>query len=186
MHQRHRVLSAPSVPRRALGLLLLLVLACDSGGGKKDNADDNYSDSVGTWTPSIIDTGNGSGAELDSGPSYCSPCRYCAVVVAYVADSTGNFVQANEVSCRPAKCDEYGEPTCAVNEPKQFVAKFNECTRFESLCPGDQKVECMGKGAKCGHQIGLSTDCSEREFCDESSGTWQCPYGYSTGICDNF
>lgn len=176
---------ASRVPRRALSIVLLFVFACDSGGGTKDATEYTGNEGSSTGGSAVIDVGTGGTAEADTGPTQCSPCRYCGVVASYSANSQGEFVQANVVDCTPANCDENGEPECYVDPPMTFIASFSKCTRFQELCPGDHKFECEGKAQKCGHQVGLSTECSDTEFCDQSTGTWKCPYGYSTGICAN-
>lgn len=168
-----------------LFLILAGVLGCDGVKGTKQ-------DSGSTTSSSFDATSSGSGMDVSGGSGYpseepdeypCSSCRYCATVASLTMDSLGNFVEANEIACSMATCDASGKPTCAVNEPKQFIASESECTRFTTPCPDQVVRECPGKKSKCGRQMSNGDkDCSESQFCNQYSGDWQCPYGYSTSV----
>ena len=144
----------------------------------------NAGDATGGDVPAVD---NGGASESDSGSSGCNPCRYCARVGSYSSNSSGQFVAANEVYCRPAECDADGEVNCQVNEPMSFVGTASDCTEFEDTCPGDESIDCAGEADRCSvYRSSSSTwDCSEIQNCNHFSGNWECPYGYQKGDrCD--
>lgn len=123
------------------------------------------------------------GGTAHDGGVGCSTCSYCANVLSYSADSSGHFIQANEVECKMATCGSDGKPLCYVSSPMFYVTSASGCTKFTTPCAGQQVHQCSGSGQRCGHSVGSSTVCDDRQYCNEYDGRWYCPYGYDTSYC---